>query len=202
MVHGRARQYIKDRRADGTHPTDQAAAAARPRQYIILKILKVLGAAVSLIAMSLGIASGYLSLLPRISVTQTEPLNVTDPFASPFIVSNDGPMGINGVEFYCVLVHVRTRKGFSFDGITTELTALNQKHMEPGERVSVPCSFRQFFGFTTENPVIGAEIIVGVTFRPDFVWVHKNRQFRFVAMADSHSDVRWYPQSSLGPTYP
>ena len=79
-----------------------------PRRAIALKTsLKYLGVAVTLVATPLGIVTGYLSLVPKVTVIQTESLNPRDPFSAQFIISNDGPLRINDMRAQCNFANVQ-----------------------------------------------------------------------------------------------
>ena len=104
----------------------------------------------------LGIVSGYFGLLQRISVSQNEQLDPSDPFSSPFIVSNDGPLPIENVLFRCGLGRTTYERGkgppaviggenfgssFIFmPDATGKLPPQNfgSSEMNPGERSTIP----------------------------------------------------------------
>jgi hypothetical protein len=55
-----------------------------------------------------GIIAGVLALLPRASISSSEPLNESDPFSAPFVVANDGVFDLNDVKFTCIPIKVVT----------------------------------------------------------------------------------------------
>src|SRR5712691_9035574 len=75
------------------HKEDQGK-EERPKtstKSILIKIAKVLTIFLTILATSLGVVTGYLALVPKVTVTQTESLVPVDPFSAQFIISNDGP---------------------------------------------------------------------------------------------------------------
>jgi hypothetical protein len=154
---------------------------------IVSKSWKVAAAS----ATFLGIVTGYLSLVPRISVENSQLLNLADPFATPFVVSNDGPLGINDVILSCLLIYVESTGGGTIEGLTVGPNPVIEG-MDPGERATLPCTFHPVFGFT--NPLKAADIAIVVNFRPDFVPWHQIRRLRFKTLKGSDGHLYWYPQ--------
>lgn len=140
----------------------------------------------------MGIVVGVLSLLPRLSVSSSAPLNLDDPFSTPFTVSNDGPLSLFNVEFLCELNDVQTDRYVRFQGgkfFAITNTAFVAKKMLPAQKNDVPCSFRSVFaGF---GPITTADISINIRFRPAFVPWHTNRRFRFYTVKGSDGRLRW-----------
>jgi kynureninase len=51
-----------------------------------------------IVATFLGIVSGWVAMVPRVSITQSQALNASDPFSTPFIVENQGPLPMMDVR--------------------------------------------------------------------------------------------------------
>lgn len=141
------------------------------------------------LAVALGVATGYLSLLPRITISQNQALDPMDPFSAPFVVSNDGPLGINKVVVLCMPIKVE-------DTAHNLLSRYAVKRvptipgMEVGEKATVPC----YLGVTLTHPIETADIAFRVQFRPDFVIWRVHRDLRFSAMRGADGKLYWYPQ--------
>lgn len=161
----------------------------------IIKFGKFVSKVVGLLLASLGFVTGYLSLVPRLSVSQDRPLDVNNPFSTPFVVSNDGPLGINDLRFSCFFFNLENTAGGGLTNVETNMF-LGSKRMEPGERATVPCDTMPL---VLPGPFVSADIAVKVSFRPDFVWRRKPRAFRFITYHASDGHLYWYPQPLNGP---
>jgi hypothetical protein len=154
-------------------------------------VLKWVGKLLASFGFILGVVTGYLSLVPRISVEQPELLDISNPFSTPFILSNDGPLGLNDVDFSCGLNQIEnTLHTKVHDSRVTGIARIIR--MEPGEKASVPCEFP----FGPGPPLISADITMIVKFRPDFVFQRKSRYFRFMTAAAKDGTLRWFPEPS------
>ena len=196
MAKNKPPKYIIDRREEGP-PARHKEESGKTKATIpqILKPLKILVGLITLLATILGLVTGYLSLIPRISVVQNQPLNVSDPFSTPFILSNDGPLGVNELEFSCLVFKVDQTGGGGVTGAETSM-GLAAKRMEPGERATIPCSL---LPFALTSPLKSGDVAVRIIFRPDFVFWRKSRAFRFITFHASDGHLYWYPQPISGP---
>jgi len=162
-----------------------------------IKTLKWAGRLLAWFGFSLGVVTGYLALVPKVTVTQTEPLNPVDPFSAQFIVSNDGPLGIEDLSVVCVISNVRYKDmqaRVSNNRINgNKGTELFKQRMDVGERASFTCPFSEVFH--TRAPVIDAEIVTQLTFSPKFTWHHPHREYRFNTKSDATGLLHWYPQA-------
>lgn len=184
---GKPPKDIRDRREQGKQSEKQPVEKGQLRNTIS-KSWKLVGVAVTLLATSLGIVTGYLSLVPKISVSQNQPLNPNELFSTPFIISNDGPLGINNIDFVCWMRDIQVgASAIKNVGLTSP--SLHAEGMEPGERATYPC------GPTVSlHPLTSADVVFEVKFRPDFVPWRISRRFRFVTMQTSDGQLVWYPQ--------
>lgn len=164
-------------------------AETTPLQRTISKSWKVIVGGIALLTTSLGIVTGYLSLVPKISVSQNYPLNPSDLFSTPFIVSNDGPMAINRVQVSCEIGPSETA-GISNLSLT-QPALQNLGTMEPGERGTYPCGLPQSLIAGMEVP----DVVFVIKFRPNFVPWHLTRKFRFVRLRAMNGDMFWFPET-------
>ena len=193
MAKNRLPKYIVDRRKERPAPAPQPKKPVNTGKIVrtSLRWAKRLSA---FFLASLGLATGYLSLIPRLSVSQDHPLNVNDPFSTPFILSNDGPLGINALELSCLIIDAKG-KGAEIQNINMSM-GLAIKRMEPGERATIPCTPAPA---SLGVPLESGDAAVIVTFRPDFVFWKKLRAFRFTTLLSSDGHLYWYPQPATGP---
>ena len=147
---------------------------------------KVLG----LIVLSLGLASSYLSLLPRITVVEGVPLNSADPFSTPFVVSNDGPLGVSSFDFDCIVENLTAKGGNNVQETHVTGPKLRTSRMEVGERAMAFCPLNSAIEV---GPIQSASIKMSASFRPDWVFWRDTRRFRFATIADPNGTLRWMP---------
>jgi hypothetical protein len=164
---------------------------------------QMIGAMIGFSAAILGLVTGYVALLPRISVSQNEPRDLSDPFSSPFIVSNDGPLPIENVRFRCGIGQALYKNGPQVKGGSNfgssfifapdangHLPEQNfgTAEMNPGERSTIPSCNYPF-----PKSIEGADIGIVVTFRIGYTPVTTQRIFRFSTLADANKQLHWFP---------
>lgn len=142
----------------------------------------------------LGLYSAYTSIfVPIISVTQTASLDSADPFATQFIISNEGPTEVD----------VTTIDGFDQEIKTVHNNSFTDNHLInnfnitllPGEKMTIPFPFRQFIGLSKSDVITNADIVFAVDFKSTtFPWGTYRRNFRFVTQQSSDGTLLWFPQ--------
>jgi hypothetical protein len=145
---------------------------------------------VGLIVLSLGLASSYLSLLPRITVVEGVPLNSADPFSTPFVVSNDGPLGVSSFDFDCIVESLIAKGGNKVLETHVAGPKLRTSRMEVGERAMAFCPLNSAIEV---GPIQSASIKMSASFRPDWVFWRDTRTFRFATIEDTNGTLRWMP---------
>lgn len=158
--------------------------------------LKYAGGIIFLTAAFLGTATGIIALFfPAISVSQSTPLNPADPFSAPFIVSNDGALVIDSVQFDCLLNNLQTNQITVTDGDFEDDSQFVDT-MDAGEKRSVQCAFEDPSLIKFDLPQIykSADITLAVRFRVAFVPWYQTRTFRFMLAKATDGSFYWYPQ--------
>ena len=181
-------QYIRDRRQESKQKVT-AELESTPLRRTISRSWKIALGGITLVATSLGVVTGYLTLVPKVSVSQNQPLDPKDLFSTPFIVTNEGPLGINDVQIRCIILDVKSG-GLTIKNIQTTSEELKVSSMEIGERGTFPCGPR-----LTNVPYDYAKVVFTVIFRPDFVPWHVTRFFGFRTLEDSEKRLWWYPEA-------
>jgi hypothetical protein len=170
---------------------------------IAKRTAQIAGTVIGFFAAILGIVTGYLALLPRISVSQNDQLDPSNTFSSPFIISNDGPLPIENVRFACGIIDVKHENGPEMIGdqnFGSRFFVMHDKEgkiagfnlgspeMLPGERSTIPsCSYPWL------NPVEYANIGIVVEFRIGYTPFPGRRVFRFGTLKDAAGKLHWFP---------
>lgn len=137
--------------------------------------------------------TGLLSLLPKVSVSAARLLDPQAPFSAPFVISNDGYLPVHDITFRCVVRYVehadRGRVIVSPHGITSgQVIAV----IDPTEKSTVACPFP----FFSQSPIIGADIEFVLKYRPDWLFWHREKRFRFGLAKDKDNQFHWFPRST------
>jgi hypothetical protein len=141
----------------------------------------------------LGTLSGILSLLPKISVEPSPPMQSNNLLTAPFVISNDGFLPLYKVSYYVMLRHIENDKGGT-------VTTNNQRGMEPtgflipsilpGEKATtgLPNPF--------SNPTVSGDIDFVVTYRPAWLPWEQKKIFRFGGSRESDGKLVWRHRAS------
>ncbi|MDQ3714403.1 MAG: hypothetical protein M3388_19610 [Acidobacteriota bacterium] len=164
----------------------------KPRSFLstakvwILQSWKIL----SIVALLVGLVSSLLVFASRVSVSSSSPLNPSDPFSTPFYVSNDGLFAIYDVTFYCNFRDVTFFEGGSISGISVRGSDPLIPSIEASERATTKC----LLTYPDANRNDHGDIVVVVSYKPKFLPYRKERKFRFVMEQGSDKQWRWQPE--------
>jgi len=162
---------------------------------IIAKTVRFVGVVAATIA---GITTGLPSVVPRISVVQNEPLNLTDAPSAHFVISNDGSLGMNNVKVDCLVFSLESneqRVRFLGPFRVTDPDR-DAPYLTLGDRFVTPCLFPVRF----EKPITFGDIAIVVYFRPDFAPWHQETLVRFTTLPDEEGRLHWCEQP-MPPNY-
>jgi hypothetical protein len=193
MTRHRPPKHIRDKRKQEREKGQSEREKETPQSTIAITWKLIVGT-VSGVGLLLGLVTAILSLLPRLSVSNLESLDPDDPFSTPFVVSNDGVLGINDVVLSCILVRLESAtQHWAVEGFRSVGYAPTIPRLDPGEQGTAPC-----------NPAVGlkasaADIEVVVSYRPDYVPWKKERPFRFVTVSSKDGKLHWIPQPYIRP---
>jgi hypothetical protein len=169
---------------------------------IAKRTAQILSRIIAALVMTLGLVTGYLSLIPRVSVSQGDLLNPAYTFSNPFIVSNGGPLPLETVTFRCGVGEAKLTNGPQVQGAPNfgssffifnkngqpSLPVFNSAEMLPGERATIP-----YCSVPWTNPAENADIGIVVSFRIGYTPIRETRTFQFVTRKDSQGYLRWLP---------
>jgi hypothetical protein len=207
---GRGRNRARGRRAPHRRPNRSQRS---PKLNLLKKPLSflprvkrpalLLWSLIGAIALIFGVFVGYVQLAPRISVSASAPLNPSDPFSSPFVISNDGYLPIRNVQFLCRLSDVNAQPpglNLSFENISVMgpdrfLGDKSQKirDIDPGGQATTKCNLSPLFPVM---PIENADIAITVVYQPAFYRSQKVKDFRFITVSGSDGQLRWVRQPS------
>jgi hypothetical protein len=141
----------------------------------------------------LGTLLAYLVLFPRISVVPYSPnLNPSEPFLTPFIISNDGYFSIYAIRYNCGINRVELDGGLVFrNSLVTDFIPLRAQ-LSPTEKDSFLCSFRNAIKGRT---VQMADVTLEIEFQNMFGF-RQYQPYRMVAEKAVDGQFHWLPQSA------
>lgn len=145
--------------------------------------------ALALLAIVIGVGIAIPSLLPKIYVSYSKGYNEDDIPA--FSVRNDGVLGINDVTVICNYINVIV-PGHPPNAMTnnTSFIAKHAPRLPPDREVIALCPFL----FPARMKVLDAQLIIRVSYRPDYSFRRETNNVPF----DSRGDLlHWTPPKLL-----
>jgi hypothetical protein len=136
----------------------------------------------------LGTLSGILSLLPKISVEPSPPMQSNNLLTAPFVISNDGFLPMYKVSYFVKLRHIENAKGGKV--ITNyergmEPSGFSIPSLMPGEKATT--GLPNPFG----EPTVSGDIDFVVTYRPSWLPWEQKKVFRFGGSKESDGKLVW-----------
>lgn len=159
------------------------------QKKIVISLITVLGTILSVAGTLTGLHA-YAAW--RLSVSPTTPLKPSDPFSTPFVIKNEGLFSIHSVTFKCYITKVLYENNSS----SSDNTYDNDKvigTLPAGKSVTVPCA--RSAGVLFQNPLIGAEERLIISFQPAFSFWTTTIQHTFVTVKEADGNFRWLEQS-------
>jgi hypothetical protein len=166
--------------AKGSNPTTSRKFAATI-WYVLVSVATLL---------SLG---GYYTFVPRLSVSASSALNPSDPFSTPFILSNDGNLSIYAIKYSCELNLIETDTDIVFKNSRISNFTSQRTELEPSGKDTFSCPFSSVVGFSGPRVAI-ADVTLAVSFQTYFNYPSK-RTFRFVTETASDKKLYWFHRS-------
>jgi len=164
----------------------------QPRQHALRRLL-ALPRGLWIVAGILATIGGVLSLLPKVVVYAGAPLDPSQPFTTPFTISNEGYLPIHDVTFRCRIRRAQAEDGAAIiayeKGISP--TGFAVPLITPGEKSTVACPFP----FEFNAPFAGADFDFVVVFRPDWLLWHQEKSFRFGTTKTKEGQLIWLPRA-------
>jgi hypothetical protein len=147
----------------------------------------------------LGMANVFLAWNSRLSVTSLSSLNPLNPFATPFMVTNDGYFPVYTARFACMIEKIEYEP-LSPDDTTTiqhnrlRLPAQSIGRIGAREARTIQCQL----GIGRPSPITAIDLVIQVCFRPLLLPWDFHQQQRFVTAKDSSGQIHWIKQPIEG----
>lgn len=167
----------------------------RIRKLVIAFLVTTLGTLGSL-------ATFYeIFYLPPASVSFSAPLNPSDPFTTPFVISNDGYLSLREVQVACTMNDLKsgsTDTNLELSNVTVSARDqyLGDKSQEvrdiaPKGQATTTCDLPPIAPITG---ISSADISIRVSYRLRLYPLRKEQSFRFLSVRGSDNRFRWIRQ--------
>src|SRR5579863_2356719 len=199
---GRKKSHkVKPRSQDAVQPQESHTAKVVPGQSpasyltqskkaltLILVLATLIGGAISL-----------LSLFSKVSVSSSGTLDPYHPFASPFVVSNEGTLPIKDLRFFCD-VHKIVSEGADLKTSRVLLASPSplSSMLRVGESTTMACPPLFQMGSPRSETMLGAityaDISVVIYYKSYFFpWLEEDKSQRFKAIKMPDGTFSWLP---------
>jgi len=127
-------------------------------------------------------------------VNLTDLLDSHDPLSTLISINNDGYLTLNSVQALCVIPDLVDIHGNTIHDARIATDRWTLGDIAPDGRSTI--SFSGVFGMS--GPFKIAEMTIVVTYRPDFVWWKKTKEFHFTGIGDENGRLHWTQVPSFG----
>lgn len=156
-----------------------------------LKWLKHFWKSIVFVSVVLTILVSFLSLSPSVTVALSQTLDLKDPMATPFVITNESLLPIHSVEILCGINKIYSST------MNSGVEKLSLGYAKPPISILYHKEQNTFLcppTFKFKNPIDIGDITVDISYRPDFLFWRKNHSSRFVTGKDSSGIVHCYPK--------
>ena len=143
----------------------------------------------------------YHQFTPNLTISALSPLNPSDPFSTPFVISNDSLLPIYDVTIKCRLIDVKyVDQSLQVSSNTSWAISDAAKKIDRNESITALCHLRGFISVKisrlndTEMMISHADIAVIMSFRQNYTFWLTEKPFRFVTAKSADGQLRWIRQ--------
>ena len=182
----------KQHKPDNNKPERQIAESQTHKAF------SVLWKGFGVLALIFGVVQGVASFVPRLSVYNASALNPSDPFSTPFILSNDGMLDIYSIEYSCAGNFIETESHNIVSDVEATHWTPGRQILSPAEKDSFPCGLKGAVEALGVFPMVSiktADITLNISFRPRFIVWKQTKSFRFITARTSDNQLQWLPKS-------
>lgn len=154
-------------------------------------LIRTLELAIGIISLALTVAGFVLNSLPKLSVDVSGSLQPTSPMGTIFYLSNDGALPVHDVVVTCGNLEI-AGQNLRVTSLGAEFPAPPEARaniLSPGHKMTLP--YAPAFGFTAISNFTGAQLVISVHYRPDYVPWKKIAVFPFKAERTSNGTWIW-----------
>jgi hypothetical protein len=160
----------------------------------LVALLHSVWTAVGIFALLVTLA-GAIVFFPRLSISSDATLDPSDPFATPFILKNDGYFSVYSAEIICNTVAKVGSMNLSILGLGFTSPDLINRYIGPDEPIEFMCPLRSMF----PAPVTNAEIEIYIGFKATmFPKSCTKKCFHAKTWKDEDDKLRWFIDSAVG----
>jgi hypothetical protein len=135
----------------------------------------------------------YFQFSPNISVTPHAAFG-SDPFHTPFIISNNSYLKFSNVRTHCLLSNVKFIRGGGMTGGDFSSKDGEAHLIAPGESIAVSC-VQESINIAPNEGLLSADIRIDVMFEVfPYGYRDEEKTFRFVAVKTDNGHWFWLPQ--------
>jgi hypothetical protein len=149
----------------------------------------------------------WYQFAPRVSLVVEEPLNPTEPFSAPFVLTNDSALSIYDVGIACqinwlawdtVRGRIEQKQGLlvKSDNVAKTIAAADKKTVKCDVPPPVMDGLKTILGLPPDSKMtlIEGDISIAVSFSPKFYLWKRLDDFHFVADKGADGKTRWQRQ--------
>jgi hypothetical protein len=138
-------------------------------------------------ALFLTVVGSYYAFSSKLAVEASPPIESTNLFTAPFVISNDGILPINSVTFYVIIRNAVNKFGGT-------VIAKNGKGMQPISHLIPTLQPGEKTTTGIPNPfgdIVSGDIDLVVTYRPLLLPFEQEKVFRFGGSKESDGKLVW-----------
>jgi hypothetical protein len=158
-----------------------------PSKGFLAKTWRVIAAGLTALG-AVGVL-GLIVLYPRTSMTSDASLDPSNPFATPFMLKNDGYESLQQIKFSCALRNMSNATGGSIhmDHFGVSRIGLYAKALAPDASDEIFCPN----AFSSKSPIVSIDLNVFVSFTISHWYRPFATCFRFATAKDKDGHLRW-----------
>lgn len=178
MVRNKPSEGIRNRRRESPRQ-DKGNSGPRSARKTILELIGVVGTLASVV--------GVLAFIPRLSVAASGSIRQQDPFGTVFILSNDSLLSIHDVVAVCSVDHFETLDDQSTDDVAFVTPESTADQLSPDQKMTLGCQRT----IDSRQNARSAKVTIRVSYRPDFLWWHRDAEFPMEALRGEDGSWVW-----------
>ena len=153
----------------------------------VIVVWKVVG----VILVLLGAVSTIYFFTWRLRVTPGTTIKDSDPFATMFILENEGEFPLYDIKFSCLTHFAETSKQQEAADILGHVDTFNVTELDGHKQTSSPC----IVGIKTSDVFTYVNVSLRISYRPSFLPFRRTATYRYEARRKEDGTYAWTPKS-------